>query len=460
MKKNGLIKFLNDSGFLLLASMLSKLASFIIIPIVSKYLTLNDYGTYDYYLTLTYFFIPIITLQIANGIIKYNFSVAEWKYLEKRIIVLIFILCALSTAILAGFIPSLYTLTLLFVLLYLKGITTIYDGILKVHNKVKFTPIGLVIESAFTILVVFLLRKQLTLNLVLEISIIGAALALVCNYIFSRKHQPEQEAGTGAMVNQKELLKKLVLFSIPLVPNSISIWMLRMSNRLVIVHYDGEAANAIFTVAFKYTTILTVMITAVNSAWLISLLQNEDEDTEQKMMSMNIHFYMLLSIGILMFAKWGIYYLAGNDQLLVAESYIPELVFANYLYAIMAVLQGFYIKKGNTRQLLFTTLLGGVINLVISILLYPYMSMYAVSIGMVVSYFAIILLRVRQHPLSAAINRELIVSCSIMCVLMFAIRFNWYSALIVSIGYATYVAFRYKPVIRKFLHARSLKKSI
>ena len=64
-------KLLKNTLILSIGTILPKLAVFITLPIYTKYLTKTEYGIYDLIASVVLFLVPLITLQIQDGIFRY-----------------------------------------------------------------------------------------------------------------------------------------------------------------------------------------------------------------------------------------------------------------------------------------------------------------------------------------------------------------------------------------------------
>lgn len=67
--------------------------------------------------------------------------------------------------------------------------------------------------------------------------------------------------------NYRKHQKEMLRYSIPLVPSTLSWWVMSASDRYVIRWIMGSAANGIYSVAHKFPSILQTVFTMFNNAW-------------------------------------------------------------------------------------------------------------------------------------------------------------------------------------------------
>ena len=64
-------------------------------------------------------------------------------------------------------------------------------------------------------------------------------------------------------IQQKEMLQ----YSAPLVPSALSWWVMSASDRYVIRFFLGSVSNGIYSVAYKFPSILQIMFQMFNNSW-------------------------------------------------------------------------------------------------------------------------------------------------------------------------------------------------
>ena len=85
-------------------------------------------------------------------------------------------------------------------------------------------------------------------------------------------------------------------YSLPLIPNNLAWWVVNASDRMVISHFIGLAANGIFTVASKFSNMFISFYNIVNLSWTESVsLHFNDEDRDEFLTDMMTTFFKLFA---------------------------------------------------------------------------------------------------------------------------------------------------------------------
>jgi len=181
-----------------------------------------------------------------------------------------------------------------------------------------------------------------------------------------------------------------------MVPNEMSLWVMRMSDRFVITIFMGVAANAVYAVANKIPSIINLAQGAFTLAWQENAaVVSKDEDASKYYSSM-FRTMMNLQAGFL-----GI--VIGITPILFEilirgdyeESYnqIPILCLAIFYSSMATFLGGIYVAYKRSKDVGITTMLAAVINIVVDLSLIQKIGLYAASGSTLVSYIALLIYR-------------------------------------------------------------------
>ncbi len=68
--------------------------------------------------------------------------------------------------------------------------------------------------------------------------------------------------------NKRRILKILLKYSVPLIPNALSWWIFSASDRLIVTTFLGADYNGILAVALKFSSIITALYTIFDTSWI------------------------------------------------------------------------------------------------------------------------------------------------------------------------------------------------
>lgn len=186
-----------------------------------------------------------------------------------------------------------------------------------------------------------------------------------------------------------EEIKRLLAYSWPMVPNALSMWVMQVSDRLVVSFFLGVASNAIYAVANKLPSIMTLAQTSIVQAWQENASQAaNDKDVGRyysKTFNMVLGFTagllsLLISLSPLLFKIL----VKGNyDE---AYTQLPILFMSMLFFSMASFLGGIYVAFYKTKSIGITTVIAAALNLLIDVSLIRYIGLYAASLSTQLSY--------------------------------------------------------------------------
>lgn len=130
--------------------------------------------------------------------------------------------------------------------------------------------INSVIEMLLMALLLFGLHKGLN----------GALIALIlsqaCSLIFISLKANILSYMDWSLVSW-EKIKEMLSYSWPMIPNSLSSWIMRVSDRLILSLFMGVEANAIYAVANKLPNLFNIVQSTFTLAWQESATLSVDD---------------------------------------------------------------------------------------------------------------------------------------------------------------------------------------
>ena len=66
---------------------------------------------------------------------------------------------------------------------------------------------------------------------------------------------------------ERQYQKEIVKYSIPMIPNELSWWIVHSSDRTIISIFLGMSANGIYTVSCKFSSIVSSIFIIFNMSW-------------------------------------------------------------------------------------------------------------------------------------------------------------------------------------------------
>lgn len=379
----------------------SKLLQMLILPVITASLVTSQYGYYDMVVTTISLVTPIITFQIIEGMFRFVFNSSDEDKKKTVSTATAFLIC--GVIILAGIISILYIATPIVqypILIFFNYVSTILfnytQKLARCLQKNKQFAISGVVNTFV------MLGCQAVTLLVFKMGVDGMLIANALSYIVASLY-------LAFFLNIKKLLnrnsidvgtlKKLLKYSAPLVPNSLAWWVVASSDRYVITGFLGSASNGVYSIAGKFSQLLTFITTVFQLAWQESAIMEAESENRNKFYSSTFNAYMKLLLGgylvVLPFIKIIIpILLAPSYQ--IGWLYNPILLIGAVLAAFSQFYGSAYIVFKKTGGAFSTTVVAAVINLVIAVGFIKWIGLFAPALGTAVSFGIQWLLRAIQ----------------------------------------------------------------
>ncbi len=424
-------ELLKNTVILSLGKFLPKLVSVVTLPIITASLTKAEYGTYDLIDTLIMLLIPIATLQIQSAAFRFLIEHRGDRQASSQIITnIFFVVLPISLLVSLGILLFMYGLSIrtrvsVAMLFFLDSIYNTSSQVTRglggnaeyaVSSIVLSIINGIGIVCALSILSTGLFGVVFSLSLANFVSIV---------FLWIRKKIYRYVDFTLFSFDK---IKEMLAYSWPMVPNNLSSWVLRLSDRLVITGFLGVEANAVYAVANKIPNLLSLVQSVFVSAWQENAsLAVHDPDADQYFTKMfDEIFSLMIGVTAILIAFTPIMFalLIRGDY---AEAYdqIPILILGMFFYAMSAFQGGIYIAHKRTKSVGITTMVAAAVNLVVDFALVNFIGITAGSISTLIAYLVLYLYRMfdslKFQPMDYGLKKQAV--CFLLIVVMLVLCF-------------------------------------
>lgn len=392
-------KLVKNTIILAIGTFFPKVAVFITLPLMTAYLTKEEYGTYDLVLTLVSLLLPAATLQIQSAAFRFLKDIDHDEEEKKSIITNIF-----------GFIVPVSVISLIIMFFSMRNLSMpvktaicayFFCDIISNANKQIIR--GLSDNIAYAISSFISALGQILLILILiyvyRQGLLGGIVAICVAELISALYL----LLAGKIYKYISIdkfsvarIKEMISYSWPMVPNTLSQWVINVSDRLVIIAFLGISANSVYTVAYKLPSILSFAQTTFNMSWQENaILAANDQDVTDYYSSMFGAFFNVIAggmaflIGIvpMLFALL----IKGDYQ--EAYNHIPILFMAILFFCLSSFWGGIFVAFKETKAVATTTVIAAITNLVIDLITMRSIGLYAASLSTLISYIVLCILR-------------------------------------------------------------------
>ena len=395
-KKKELAK---NTIIIFLGKVCTQLISFLLLPLYTSYLITEEYGFVDLVTTYVTLIVPIITMELEMSVFRYLVDCRKDKDEKKRVFSNNFIILLASLGIfivLYLIVSCFWKFDYRYLILFDIVICTFSGNFLQIARGVGKTidyAISCIITGVSTILLNILLIVVFKLGAFGMITSMAVANGLGAVYLFIRLKMWQY---IDFKKKDKKLIKEMYKYSIPLVPNGISWWIVNVSDRTIITAILGAAANGIYAVSNKFPTILSSLLGIFNLSWSESAALHINSPDRDEFFSdvCNTMTKLFTCLGVGMIAVMPfVFPLLVNHSYDEAFYYIPILVLGSVFNVVICLYSAVYIAKKMTKQVAMTSIIGAVINLVVNLVLIRYIGLFAAALSTAISYFVMMMYR-------------------------------------------------------------------
>ena len=424
-------EYVKNTIILMFGKFATQFMSFLLIPLYTHYLDTSDYGSVDLIQTYLSLLIPLLILRLDSAI--FRFLIDERKKDDddnkKRIItnvfLVLFIILVIFLVIYVA-IASIFSFKYVW-LIFVNVIAIMFSNILLQISR------GLGNNKDYSIACVITATGTLVINCVLILCfgynagsiLIATSIAnIFCSiYIFFK-------LGVYKYISLKKydrkLLKEMLKYSIPMIPNALSWWIVNVSDRTIISYVWGTAFNGIYTISSKFSNMIGSIFSIFNMSWQESAslhINDDDRDTFFSEMISNILILFTCITAIMIALLPFLYNVVVGEKYSDSYVYIPILLIANLFHIFIQLLGGIYIAKKETKKVMMTTIISAFINIVINLMFIKKYCLYAASISTLIAYVSMAVFRffdVKKYVNLKIYFDKLLISIGFLSLTVFA----------------------------------------
>jgi O-antigen/teichoic acid export membrane protein len=266
-------KLLKNSIIFIIGDFINKAAPFLILPVLTRYLTQEDYGLITIFMVTISLFSVFVGVS-AHGAINVNFFRMEKKELKvfiANVIVLLNITTALLfvvVIILSPYITEFIEISkkwlfIAVLVAFAKFFTTINLTLWISEGEPRSYTIYQFLETITTLLftIVFIVSFSMNWEGQFLAITISSILFSIVSILFIVKR------GYFTLKISKLHIRDALKFGVPLIPHALSGLIRQNGDKLVLISLLGSASVGIYSVGFQLASVVLVFVVSFNKAW-------------------------------------------------------------------------------------------------------------------------------------------------------------------------------------------------
>jgi O-antigen/teichoic acid export membrane protein len=404
-KKKSLFK---NSGIIFVGKFSTQLISLVLLPLYTTFLSPKEYGLIDLIVTYVALLVPVVTVQMELAGFRFLVDARnndkEKKAVISNIMQIILSISAIFSfiyLILGRFIDIPYENIILFNILA-SIFTNIFLQFSRGLGDNKKFAIASVVNAVSVLImnIIFVIVLKLGLQgVILSFAIANAVSAI---YLFTSLKLYRY---IDLRHSDRKLKYKLLHFSLPLIPNGLSWWIISVSDRTIISIFLGLAANGLYAVSAKYAGVYSSIFAIFSLALVESVSMHINAKDSDEFISdiYNTNLKIFGSFGILLIALSPfIFNIFVGSQFRDAIMYVPILILAAFFNAIVGIYSAVYVAKKLTKKVAVTSIVAALINIVLTLGFVKLFGIYAAAAATAVAYLAMAVYR--HHDIRSIVS--------------------------------------------------------
>lgn len=382
------------------STLLSRAITFVLLPIYSYRLSLDEYGSFELVLATVALLLPLMTISAHEGMLKYCLESKSQDTNKITFQNTLFIAAITSGAgvvillLMSEFIFEIVRINFLVAFLMFAIAYEIFSKYLKgIGENYLFAKASVLLAlgtGISTYLLVYVQNRGLdavfvsqfmgyTISLIYMSWVIG-----ICDIFRSFKFD-------------LRVIKKLIRISWPLVPNALMWWVISLSDRWFISVYSGMDSLGMYTVSAKVSSLVIVLNGILYQTWQIYLYQTHGQVRSSFRIAKFISLYFsILSFGCLILISFSEVILNYFLSERYSEGwYLGNMLVVSSLFFSMASVYGvFYVVRGKSSLALKSSGVAAIINLLINMIAVPQYGALGAVMSTVISTLVMCVMRI------------------------------------------------------------------
>lgn len=370
---------LKEGGLYTIANLLTKGVSLMLISFYVNYFSESEFGILGMLGVFGGFVSAIVSFQLYQGMSRYIAQDVPLRTKQKiGSTAIIFTILSYGLFLIIAFIFKNFFIDILssdirikdeyFLLaissLCINAIFTVFGTQLKSLRKVTEFTITSFLHSFFNIILIifFVIKFDYGLNSIFYAGILIAPLIISLQIYYLRDYLIPYFGISE--------LKRLLKFSTPLIPASIAYLILNLTDRFFIKEIS-MSANGIYEVAFKFATVISIILIAFQSALAPILYQRHElESTKKELVNVFKLFLGVGTLGVLILSlfSYETLYIFTKPSYYEAQYIMPLFYISLLITGLGLFSPGLHIKH-KTNIIPFVVIFSASINIVLNYIL-------------------------------------------------------------------------------------------
>lgn len=397
--KNKKTELIKNTLIIALGKMSTQFLTFLLLPVYTSKISSAEYGNIDLIISYSTFLIPIITIQQEFAVFRF---LIDARGDDRKVAGII------STGVfnmLKLLLPFSIIATPILFLLKIKFAEWIILNILATATLSFFLQVsrgvGESLKYSVTSILTGMINVGLNLFFIFGLNLGGEAILIasvissiigVC-YLIGSLRLTDKIA--KAFV-EKDIKKMLIRYSLPVMLNGVAWWVVNASDRTIMAYFVSLSAVGVYAAANTFASVVNGLFYIFNMSWSESasmhLKSKDAEGYFSDVFNSMVKIFTFIC-SALIFALPIAFKLLIKQDYRESYNYIPLLVLGALICGIANYYSCIYSALLVPQKIMKTTLIAGLVNVLIDLVLVHFIGVYAAIISTIIAFSIMLAMR-------------------------------------------------------------------
>lgn len=393
-------RFGRQVGYILAANIAIAILVFILLPILTKGLGADLYGTWSLINVTVGLLVSLASLGLVNAVLRFLTAEKDYNKVNGDFLSVLAVVCIsgislsivlfLFSDLLAEYIfnniGSSFYIKLASVLVFFNTVSGLALAFFRLQIRIGLIASLNLASNIFNVgLVVVALLLGYSLTGVIVATIISAGLFLVLELLIILMQ-------TGLYLPRFSNIKSYLRWSLPLTPNFAIMWIIVASDRYIVSYFMGTAATGIYSAAYSLSSQITFILPPIALVLFPSIIKSYDEgriNETRTYLKYSLKYFMMITIpfafGMTILAK-PLLSILTQPAFVVGATIIPFITFGNILFGLDAICVCILFIAHRTHLRFWLLGLAASLNIILNLILIPLFGIVGAAIATCIAY--------------------------------------------------------------------------
>ena len=397
--KSSYQKTARDTVIIGVTTLLTFLIGLLLLPLLTKTLGAHDYGIWSQVHVTVGLLLPFVYLGLIIAMIRFLAAEKNKEAIQEGFYSVLLVVFLISLVISLAVIAFAYPLAINFfdgnvqvvrvtaAIILLSSLNPVYMSLIRTFQQIKKYSIFIIAENCGRVgLIAYLVLNGYGI-LSVVLSLLAVQVAILLALFFSIKSQ------IGIKRPNFSKIKEYLSFGLPLVPRSLSFWLVRLSDRYVIGFFLGLTSVGIYSAAYTLGYLPYGVVSVLSFVLLQTLSKLYDEDRMDEVkthLSYSLKYLLAIVIpfvfGAAILAEPVLRMFSTPEIASQGHLVTPLVALGTVFLSINIIISYILILTKKTKIMALIWIGAAVLNIGLNILVVPHMGILGAAITTLIAF--------------------------------------------------------------------------